>query len=204
MTIIFDFDGTIADSFDYISEFLLAEAKIGPVNESSKQVLRGMSMQAMARELGFPWYKLPGLFIRGRRGMAGGVKHLQPFEGMPEVIRKLHAEGHELFLLSSNNVRNIRAFLHAHDLHEYFLEIYGGVGVFGKGPAMRKLLKENNLEISDAIYIGDEVRDAEAGQSIGLDVLSVLWGFARSKDLKAINPKLLAATPKDIITVLER
>jgi phosphoglycolate phosphatase len=204
MVIIFDFDGTIADSFDYVSEFLLAEANVGPVNESSKQILRGLSMQAMARSLGFKWYQMPRLLFRGRQGMVGSAKHLHPFDGMTEVIRKLHAEGHELFLLSSNNVRNIRAFLHKHDLHEYFLEIYGGVGLFGKAPAMRKLLRENSFDVKQAIYIGDELRDAEAAQSIGMRVISVLWGFARPEDLKTINPKRLAHKPSDIIAILER
>lgn len=204
MTIIFDFDGTIADSFDYVAEFLLAEAGVGPVNDSAKDILRGMSMQAMARELGFPWWRLPLLFVRGRRGMSGGIKHLKPFEGMPEVIRKLHNEGHELFIVSSNTVRNIHAFLHKHELHEYFLETYGGVGIFGKAPALRKLMKENSFEPKDCVYIGDELRDAEAAQSLNMKAISVEWGFARLKDLRELNPHRLAKKPEDIITILER
>lgn len=204
MTIIFDFDGTIADSFDYVAEFLLAEANVGPVNQSAKSLLRGMSMQAMARELGFKWWQLPRLFLLGRRGMAGSVRHLQPFDDMPEVIRKLHAEGHELFIVSSNNARNIRAFLHAHHLQEYFFKIYGSVGIFGKSSEIRKLLRENNLEAKDAVYIGDELRDAEAADSVSVQPISVLWGFARAKDLRAFNPNFLASTPNEIIELLER
>lgn len=204
MVVIFDFDGTIADSFDYVAEFLLAEAGVGPVNESAKDLLRGMSMQAMARQLGIKWWKMPSLLLRGRRGMSGSMKHLKPFEDMPEVIRKVHAEGHELFIVSSNNVRNIRAFMHAHNLHTYFFEIYGGIGVFGKAPALRKLVKEHQFAIKDTVYIGDEVRDAEAAQSIGMKVISVRWGFARNQDLQAINADSMAAHPSDIITILER
>src|SRR4051812_17898965 len=135
--IIFDFDGTIADSFDYVADFLAAQAKLH-LDDEKRLGLRGMSMVAMARQLGYKWWQMPGLFFKGRRRMVKVVMKLKPFEGMPDLIRKLHAEGHELFLLSSNSLRNVRKFLHHHNLHKYFLEVYGGVGLFDKAPALRR------------------------------------------------------------------
>jgi phosphoglycolate phosphatase len=99
--IIFDLDGTIADSFDYIVDFLVDEAELAPFEPEIKQQLRGRSMVAIARQLGYSWWRLPGLFINGRRKMHDAMKSVKPFDGMPEVIRKLHAEGHELFVVSS-------------------------------------------------------------------------------------------------------
>lgn len=122
---------------------------------------------------------------------------------MAEVIRKLHAEGHELFIVSSNSLHNVRHFLHKNELHTYFLEIYGGVGMFGKAPALRRLLKEQNIELADAIYIGDELRDIEAAQSINLRIIAVTWGFARHRDLENAEPSGLADTPADILRLLE-
>jgi phosphoglycolate phosphatase len=201
--IIFDFDGTIADSFDYVADFLAAQAKLH-LNDERRLSLRGMSMIAMARQLGYRWWQLPGLFFKGRRRMIHVVMKLKPFEGMPELIRKLHAEGHELFLLSSNSVRNVHKFLHHHKLHEYFLEIYGGVGLFDKAPAMRRLLKEHSLEAENAVYVGDELRDVEAAQSIGLRVVAVSWGFARTKILKDQKPTALVSSPDELMSVLEQ
>jgi phosphoglycolate phosphatase-like HAD superfamily hydrolase len=163
--IIFDFDGTIADSFDYIVGFLAAEAKLPPLTADQRQELRGMSMTAIGRHLGHSWLGLVRMFFRGRRLMAGNIQHVHPFEGMPDVIRKLHAEGHELFIVSSNTVHNVHTFLHHHNLHTYFLEIYGGVGLFSKAPALRRVLRNNNLDIKDALYIGDELRDVERSQA---------------------------------------
>jgi phosphoglycolate phosphatase len=202
-TIIFDFDGTIADSFDYVLEFLTVEAGLEPLIGTDRLALRNLSMIAMARHLGHPHWRLPLLFWRGRRVMRMAIETVGPFDGMPEVIRKLHAEGHELFIVSSNNLANVRAFLHRYDLHEYFLEIYGGVGLFGKAPALRRLLKEHSLELADSMYIGDEVRDAEAAQSIRMRIISVLWGFARHADLRALHPTAVAETPDDIIRIIE-
>lgn len=206
-TIIFDMDGTIADSFDYVSEFLARQAGEWPLTAKQKQGLRGLSMGTMAKRLGHHWWNTPELFFKGRRRMRHSIKHLRPFEGMPEVIRKLHTEGHELFIVSTNSLSNVRYFLHTNNLHTYFLEIYGGVGVFGKAPALRRLLREQNLEIEDAIYIGDELRDVEAAHSINLRVIAVTWGFARRSSLEAkLEAKevtALANTPRDIIRLLE-
>jgi len=201
--IIFDFDGTIADSFDYVADFLAAQAKLH-LNDEDRMSLRGMSMIAMARQLGYRWWQLPILFLKGRRQMLHVVIKLKPFRGMPDIIRKLHNEGHELFLLSSNSVRNVHRFLHHHRLHQYFLEIYGGVGLFDKAPAMRRLLKEHKLEAKNAIYVGDELRDVEAAQSIGLRVVAVSWGFARTQMLKDQKPTALVTTPEELMSVLEQ
>lgn len=200
--IIFDMDGTIANSFDYVSEFLAREAGMWPLEPAVKEGLRRRSMAGMARRLGHHWWEMPGLFIKGRREMRH-VKQLHAFDGIPEVIRKLHAEGHELFVLSSNSLRNVRHFLHKNKLHTYFLEIYGGVGMFGKAPALRRLLREQNIALEDAVYIGDELRDVEAAQSINLRVIAVTWGFARHRDLVALKANGLAETPEDIIRILQ-
>ena len=135
--------------------------------------------------------------------MTHAVRNLEPIEGMPEVIRKLHAEGHELLILSTNSVNNLHRFLHRRKLHTYFLQIYGGVGMFGKAPALRRLMREQNFDVEECFYIGDELRDVLAAQSIGLMIIAVSWGFAKLDDLKAKKPTAIAYKPNDIITILE-
>ncbi len=201
--IIFDFDGTIANSFDYVLDFLSDQAHAVRLEGTERQAQRGLSMIAMARSLGHSRWRLPMLFVRGKRIMTRAIDEVRPFDGMPEVIRKLHAEGHELFVLSSNNLVNVRKFLHEHELHEYFLEIYGGVGMFGKAPALRKLLREQQLALDDSLYIGDELRDVEAAQSISMRSIGVLWGFAKPHDLRALKPTAVAEAPNDIIKIIE-
>lgn len=202
-TIIFDFDGTIADSFDYVADFMAAEKGIPELSANQRHDLGGMSMIGMARHLGFHWWQGPMLFLKGRRRMSQSIKTLSSFRGMPELIRKLHAEGHELFVLSNNSVRNVRLFLHKHKIHKYFLQIYGGVGFFGKGPALRQLLKEQNLEIEHAVYVGDELRDVEAAQSIGLRTVAVSWGFASRQNLADARPTGLADNVDELMRILQ-
>jgi phosphoglycolate phosphatase-like HAD superfamily hydrolase len=201
--IIFDFDGTIADSFDYVADFMASESGRAPLSDEEKQALRGISITTMARRMGYNWFTGTLLFFKGRRRMHKVIRDLDAFEGMPELLHKLHNEGHELFILSTNSVRNLHRFLHHHKIHKYFLEIYGGVGPFSKAPALRQVLNEHNLEASQAVYVGDELRDVESAKAIGMRAIAVTWGFASRKNLKAAQPEALADTPRQLMSILE-
>lgn len=201
--IIFDFDGTIADSFDYVAGFLARQAGIEKLSATQKNMLKNLSMVGMARRLGFGWWRLPWLFFKGRREMRKTAHLLNSFQGIPNLIKKLHAEGHELFVLSSNIRHNINSFLKSQELSSYFVETYGGIGLFSKTPALRRLLREQNIEIKDAIYIGDELRDIEAASAMNLRIVAVSWGFASRKNLEASKPTVLVDSVDELMRVLE-
>lgn len=202
--IIFDFDGTIADTFDYAVEFLSKEAGAAPLTKDQKAALHGLSMAGIARRLGLPWRKLPGLFFKGRHRMSPAMKNIGPYDGMPDIIRGLRAKRHKLFILSTNTTRNIDKFLRRHGLEKQFIEVYGGVGMFGKAPALRRLLREQHIQTRQAIYIGDEVRDVMAAKSLGVRAIAVSWGFARAVDLKAAGVDGLAKRTSDIPGLIEK
>jgi phosphoglycolate phosphatase len=203
-TIIFDFDGTIANTFDFAVEFLSREGGKYPLNKDQKEALHGLSMARIARKMGIPWHRLPGLFFKGRHQMSPAMQHVEPFDGILDVIRQLHAKRHKIFILSTNTTRNINKFLRRHDMERYFEHVYGGVGMFGKAPALRRLLREQHIETRKAIYVGDELRDIMAAQSIGVRVIAVSWGFARATDLKAQGLTGLARSTRDIIRIVEK
>jgi phosphoglycolate phosphatase len=203
-TIIFDFDGTIANTFDYAVVFLSKEGGKYPLAKDQKEALHGLSMAGIARHVGIPWHRMPGLFFKGRQQMNPAMKNIEPFDGMQDVIRQLHAKRHKMFILSTNTTRNINKFLRHHDMERYFTYVYGGVGMFGKAPALRRLLREQHVETRKAVYVGDELRDVMAAQSLGVPVIAVTWGFARATDLKALGVAGLAKRTGDIVSLLEK
>ncbi len=201
-TIIFDFDGTIADSFEYCVNFLAREAGAYPLTPDQKAQFHGMSLFHIARKLRVPWRKMPTLLHKGQKHMAPVVGNVEPFPGLERVIRELHAEKHDLYILSTNTSVNIHKFLKRHRLDSYFTEVYGAAGMFGKAPALRRLLREQHLQTRSAIYVSDEVRDVLAARSIGMGVIAVTWGFAKAEDLKASGPTGMAHAPEDILGIL--
>jgi phosphoglycolate phosphatase len=200
--IIFDFDGTIANTFDYAVDFLSREGGV-ELTADQKAALHGLSMARIARKMGLPWHRLPKLFFKGRHEMSPAMKNVEPFKDMDVVIKELRSGRHRLFILSTNTTRNINKFLRHHGLEKYFVHVYGGVGMFGKAPALRRLLLEQHIEARNAIYVGDETRDVMAAKSLGVHVIAVAWGFAREVDLKADGEDGLARKPRDLLRLLQ-
>jgi phosphoglycolate phosphatase-like HAD superfamily hydrolase len=177
--IIFDFDGTIADSFDVIVDiFEHITKRPEKLTEEQMLELRGYPLEIVAERLHIRWWRIPFLLARGRRMMARRMHEIPVFEGMGKVIEELHAEGHELFVVSSNSKRNVRKFLKAHHMYNHFVDIRGNAGLLGKS------------------------RDVVSAKAIGMPVVAVSWGFASTDFLKSLHPTALAYEPQEIVRIL--
>ena len=202
--IIFDFDGTIADSFTVIVDiFEHLTKQPEKLTEEEVTELRGYPLEVVAERLKIRWWRLPFLLAKGRRLMGKRMDEIPVFDGMGKVLDRLHAEGHELFVVSSNSKRNVRKFLKQHHLHKYFVEIRGNAGLLGKARILRNLARSNSLQIKDCLYVGDETRDVIAAKTVGMRMLAVSWGFANADFLESLHPTAMAHEPDDIIKIME-
>lgn len=204
-TIIFDFDGTIADSFATLvgifEEITSRKQKLKPKEIES---LRGQPLKGILKHLKIKKWQIPSLLIKGKRAMAIKITKIKPFDGLPQVLKKLHDEGYQMFILSTNSSENISTFLKTNDMHSYFRRIYGDIGLRSKSSALRKVMKKEHVRRSECVYIGDEVRDVEAAKKAGITHISVGWGFNYPETLKNAQPTALASQPPELITILKR
>jgi phosphoglycolate phosphatase len=202
--VIFDFDGTIADSFsEILNVFYEITHHNHEISQDEISHLKGLSDLEVARYLKIPLWQIPFLVIRGRRAMASHMRAVKIFPGIKDQIVSLHKNGHKLFIVSSNSQSNVNVFLTQHRIDQYFEKIYGGIGLFSKASALRKFLRQNNLRADHCIYIGDETRDIEASRRVNVRCIAVSWGFAAEDILEKLQPFALAKSPQvltDIIT----
>ncbi|HSX45452.1 MAG TPA: HAD-IA family hydrolase [Candidatus Saccharimonadia bacterium] len=202
--IIFDFDGTIADSFETIVQvFHELTGRHDKIPPEEIQRLRGMSLHKAAKELEVRPWAMPFLVIRGRRVLGRRIADISAHAGIPETVRKLYAEGHQLFIMSSNSEANIQLFLQQHHMAKEFIRIYGSVGLLSKARVIRKIRRQNQLGSDNCWYIGDEVRDVEAAEFAGINVIAVTWGFNTAELLNRYHPTAMADTPKELLSILE-
>ncbi len=200
-TLIFDFDGTLADSLQVlIDEFHIMSKRQTPLSKSEIQRLRNMHARDVLRELGISLWHVPTLLATGRTRMTKRLGEIKPFVGVDEVLRHFHRT-HKLFVVSSNSKTNINRFLKQHDLRQYFTKVYGGIGVFGKAHALRHILRDNKLSAGDCYYIGDEIRDIEAAKKVGLTSVAVGWGYNGPEILQTHQPDYFVATPHDLLVL---
>lgn len=198
-TIIFDFDGTIADTFkralEIAAELTGTTERVTPAEIAR---LRGMSAYQVIQELRIHPWKMPFLVSRGRKKLREEMDRIRAVDGMPRVIKQLKASGHELYIVSSNSEQNIKFFLKQHDLEQEFAVVDGGAGIFRKARRLRHLIKRNKLDADDVFYVGDEVRDIEAAKHAGVRIISVTWGYNNMAALVAHHPDFVARKPADI------
>ena len=201
--IIFDFDGTIVNNRDYFVEFLAKEADRWPLTSDDRKMLVGLDLISMARKLGIRWFKLPTVYFKGRKNMANELSGFEVYQGMTELIKKLHKEGHVLFIVSYNSLRNIRLFLKHKDLNHYFFEVYAGISVFGKAGMFNKLLRENNLKNKQVVAVGDETKDILAAKATKIRSVAVTWGLSSAEDLLKLQPTAIANNIAELTKILE-
>ncbi|HET7320147.1 MAG TPA: HAD-IA family hydrolase [Candidatus Saccharimonadales bacterium] len=204
-TVIFDFDGTLADSLDVIVEiFEQLTGKRSQLSREEMAGLRHLPIPAVGKRLGLPMWKVPYLLWRGKRMMAKYIEQVPPYSGVEDVLKDLQHAGYQIIIVSSNSRANVRIFLKHYGLSAYFHRVYGNVGLFSKAAALRKILARNHLHMNDCVYIGDETRDVEACQSIGLRIVAAKWGFADPVFLESHNPTALAGSPKELIPIISK
>ena len=68
-TLIFDFDGTIADSFELMVDVAYDLIGMERLPQSEVNRLRGLAPAKIIRELQIPLTKLPRIVIKGRQKM---------------------------------------------------------------------------------------------------------------------------------------
>ena len=197
--IIFDFDGTIADSFEtVVSIFRDLTGRHDPIDAAEIERLRGMTLRQVARELHIRAWQMPFLTMRGRQRMTKRMESIAIYPGLPAVIHELQAAGHRLYITSSNSRRNIDLCLRRHRLHAAFINIYGGAGLLNKARVLKKVVRQNSLDPADTWYVGDEVRDVVAARHAGILSLAVGWGYNTPAVLKVYAPDRLITKPAEL------
>lgn len=201
-TLIFDFDGTIADSFEMMLEIAHELTGIPRYSEAEMERLRHLTVAALLKEVKIPLYRLPRLLVQGRQQMHVRMHELKPFDGVYTSLQSLHRQGHRLLVISSNGTEGVQSFLIANKLDGFFDAVYGDVSLLNKAATLKKVMKKEVMSTDDCYYVGDEVRDIMAAKKVGIHAVSVSWGFQARKSLEAHAPDVLLDKPADLATFL--
>lgn len=200
-TVIFDFDGTLVDSFRLsmrLSNMLAPEYGYKTVTDSEVPQLKKLTAHELFRYLEFPLYKLPLVLTKARREMSKEIEFIQLFDGMNQMLERLRAAGVQLGIVTSNSRSNVQACLATNGVFEKFDFIHAAKNLFGKHRTLKRLMKKMNLSQDSLIYVGDEERDIEASRKVNIPVVAVTWGYQDRERLCKMSPDFIADIPSDI------
>ena len=99
--------------------------------------------------------------------------------------------------MSSNAETNIREILGEKNCG--LIGLYAcGASLFGKATKLRGVLRRGRFQAKEAIYIGDEIRDAVAAREVRMGFGAVAWGFTTAEALRKQKPELEFNTIEEI------
>lgn len=196
--VIFDFDGTIADSLLGVLAVLGHYKQELPLTTKEVNGFRNKSFYRIARECKVPFYKLVWLALFGRRAFRNHLDKVHVYTGIPDLLRSLHQKGVQCYIVSMNRAETIHDFLRINGLEQYVRAVYGKAWIFDKSGKMKQILHQEDIRPDEACAVGDEIIDIVSARRAGLRIQSVTWGYTARKALQLLNPDGLHDTVESL------
>jgi phosphoglycolate phosphatase len=204
-TIIFDFDGTLADTLETIAVLynkVAGDFNCKPVSFEEKERFRSMKSHEFLKECNIPLILLPILALKIKAELRHEIKNIKPFAGIVKALQDIEEAGYKLGVMSSNSVENIKLFLDENNIGKLFEFVHSGKNIFGKDKVILRLLAKHKIKRDSVIYVGDETRDIEALKRIKVPIIAVSWGFNSHEILEKQNPDFLIDDPSDLFNAI--
>lgn len=202
--VIFDFDGTIANTLDSIIDImndLSDEFGFRKIKEEDVDYLRGKRPREILKHLGISIFKLPFVIRKARREINSHIAGLSPSVDLLPTLKLLKENNCEVGIVTTNIEENVQEFLHSNNLDQFDF-FYTVKKIFGKDKTISKIIKEMGLEKSNVFFVGDEVRDIEAGKKARIKTIAVSWGYNTKEALARENPDYLIDSPEELEKII--
>jgi len=205
--LIFDFDGTMVDSFDTVIRkfnLLAGEFNFRYIDDHEINDLKNLTSKELIKHLNIPIYKIPKVIVRARALMRDEIPKLPAFVSLREVIEEIRKMGIGLGILTSNSSENVTEWLKHNSLQNVFHFIHNESSYFGKKRILKKIIRNYNMDCSRTFYIGDETRDIEAAKACNIHSIAVTWGFNSEAVLLKHQPHFIVRKPEDILAIFKK
>jgi len=202
--VIFDLDGTLADSSSWFLAVINGVAREYGFRQIADREIELLRHAAGAREilqrLEVPLWKLPAIARRMRALKREQLHAISLFPGVPAMLHALRNAGLTLALVSSDSEDNARRQLG--ESAALFRHFACGASIFGKAAKFKVVMRRARATATQTIAIGDEVRDIEAAHAAGIACDAVTWGYAATEALIAMKPEMIFEKMNDIVARL--
>lgn len=204
MHLIFDFDGTLVDSFHTALEklnLLADKFNYRKVKFNEIDRLKNLTSREFIKHLEIPLYKIPKVLLAARKSIRSEMASLASFTNLPDILQQLFNAGYSLGILTSNSKENVAEWLEHQKLNHLFKFIHNESNFFGKKNILRKIIRQYKMDKTEVFYIGDETRDVEAAKDNDIYSVAVTWGFNSEKALVGFDPHYIVRKPEDILDI---
>lgn len=204
-TLIFDLDGTLADTLPLIYESFNDAFEPVTGRTMTPEEIRGLfgpPDNHVIRKVLEPEHQQAAIdryvatYERRHRDL------VELFDGMDQLLADLHAQGVKLAVVTGKSRNTALMTLEILGVRDRFDVVYAGDDVERQKPDPMALeLALNDLAHDDpasAAMIGDSAADIIAGQGAGITTIGVLWGSPDHSDLLAAGPDTVCGSVADL------
>jgi phosphoglycolate phosphatase-like HAD superfamily hydrolase len=228
--VVFDFDGTLVDSFNLMidifynqikqripevtieeilpiaQEFLDEELKEGMKNPK-KLVLKVFYKISRALNLGRS--TSANITLRTAFQIQRRYNQIEVFPNAEELLKILNESGVPTILITLSSKKHVLEILKKNDLEQYFQIIIdkNDIENFEKSKGIEDSLMALGIDKSDmknVIALGDLPSDIRDGKSAGVKTGALLTGPLEASKLIRSNPDYIFADLNDVLTIFKR
>lgn len=208
--VVFDLDGTLVDSAADVLHALrlaAAEANIEPrvpltpalIGPPLRELLGSLGVELAEAQVEVAVLAFRRIYDSSL--MPGTI----PYAGIPEVITRLRAAGHRLFVATNKPHLPAAVILDRH-FPGVFVDFCCTDSVAGsrldKLGILHELHRRHGLDSADSIMVGDAVSDLRAGRAMNWRTVAALYGYGTAEALCAERPDWQVTSASRIADVL--
>lgn len=210
--IIFDFDGTLADTAPLIVATMqksIEDMGLPFRNDDQIKATIGLRLEEIPSNLGYEIENIGETFGSIYRKNFEELKYeiqVRLFEGVKETLTILKEKGYKMAIATSRSQRSVLELTESLGIQEYFDYLLGGDNVLEGKPnpeSIFKILKDRNWKIEDTIMIGDMAVDILMGRKAGTKTCGVTYGNGKAAQLKEAGASFIIDSIKALTVILE-
>lgn len=212
--LLFDFDGTIAESSDGIiasMQYALNKSGIN-ISFTNEEICRaiGPPLQPMIKRLFGNKINnniADNIAVNYRRHYSQtGLYKVKLYDGIKKMLHTLDKK-YSLYIVSSKPKDFIAKLTPKLEIESFFKGIYGPgleLSPTDKGNLIAELRSEIGCGATECIMIGDKAEDVIAAKQNDIKAIGITYGYGTLIELKEAKADIIVDTPEGIITSINQ
>ncbi len=208
-TVIFDFDGTLADTAPYIVFVTKETLKRYGIDNVSEELIRsniGLPLLDCLRLDGnLSSEQAQQAVILYRKIFDESLSVTKYFNGVPETLAAFHSKGIKMGIATSRSAASLNSMLDSRNLRHYFTAIVTVDNGLAAKPSPDMALEALRLLGSKActtLMVGDTTYDLEMGRRAGCRTCGVTYGNHSRSRLQESSPDYLIDTFNELVSIV--
>ena len=209
---IFDWDGTVVDSVEHITDCLhFAATHIGfpaLAREQYRNII-GLGLVEALRSL-YPHITTDQMQAMrnaySKHFMRTSASHQRAFNGIPELLSSLKRAGIICAVATGKSRKGLNLALESSGLtHHFDLTRCADETRSKPDPTMlQEILQELDLPAHSAVMVGDTSYDMEMAHRISMPAIGVKWGVHPPETLATFSPAAIVGTADELAHALQQ